>query len=117
MYLNATTRGVADGPDRNGSDWTARNGVWPPLVAVTVHNDTQWQAPLGRTHTPHHPRGDTVVAIRDVRPNIRNLDKALLNGVRPLAASAQILNGQNSDAKPTNRSLVFLVIESPEQIC
>ena len=31
MYLSASTLIVGDGPDRNGSDRTARNGVWPSL--------------------------------------------------------------------------------------
>ena len=49
-YLSTSTAIVDDGPDRNGSDRTARNDVWPAL--------SRWRITPIRSGThrcPHHP--------------------------------------------------------------
>ncbi len=61
MYLSASAESVDDGPGRNGSDRTARNGVWPSLSQGADHADTQRHVLLGDADVTSG-RDDRVVA-------------------------------------------------------
>jgi hypothetical protein len=83
MYLSASTSIVGDGPDRNGSDWTARNGVWPSLSQGRITSIRSG----ARRWVDNHAGVVTVATTRSSRgSNVclqhGALDKGLLNGVR-----------------------------------